>query len=54
VRVWQLPGHGPHADVRMLWHHSVTDDPSHAWLRAGVRRLFGRAAGSRPARAATA
>ena len=53
VRVWDLPGHGPNADVRMLWHHSVSDDPSHAWLRAGVRRLFGRAAlpGPAPAQA---
>ena len=47
VRVWTLPGQGPRADVRMLWHHSVSDDPSHAWLRAAVRRLFGRNAAVR-------
>ena len=52
VRVWTLPGHGPRADVRMLWHHSVTDDPSHAWLRAGVRRLFGRGVAAREAQLA--
>jgi DNA-binding transcriptional LysR family regulator len=54
VQVWQLPGHGPHADVRMLWHHSLTDDPSHAWLRAGVRRLFARSPATRRAQPATA
>jgi DNA-binding transcriptional LysR family regulator len=42
VRVWQLPGHGPHYTVRMVWHQSATNDPAHAWLRARVRQLFAR------------
>jgi DNA-binding transcriptional LysR family regulator len=42
VRVWELPGHGPHHDVRMVWHQSATNDPAHAWLREQVRRLFAR------------
>ena len=44
VRVWELPGHGPHYDVRMVWHRSATTDPAHAWLRDRVRQLYGRAA----------
>ena len=43
VRVWDLPGHGLHDNVRMLWHHSASGDPAHDWLRERVRRLFGRA-----------
>jgi len=43
VRVWELPGHGPHYDVRMVWHRSATADPAHAWLRDRVRQLYGRA-----------
>ena len=42
VRVWELPGHGPHYDVRMVWHQSATADPAHAWLRDRVRQLYGR------------
>jgi len=42
VRVWELPGHGPHHDVRMVWHQSVSNDSAHAWLREHVRRLFAR------------
>jgi DNA-binding transcriptional LysR family regulator len=52
VRVWTLPGHGPHGEVRMLWHRSVTEDPAHAWLRAAVRRLFARGAAAPRAAAA--
>ena len=44
VRVWELPGHGPHYDVRMVWHQSASTDAAHAWLRACVRRLFARSA----------
>jgi DNA-binding transcriptional LysR family regulator len=44
VRVWELPGHGPHYDVRMVWHHSATADPAQAWLRGCVRQLYARAA----------
>lgn len=55
VRVWELPGHGPHYDVRMVWHHSATADPAHAWLRDCVRQLYARpAAVRRSAGAATA
>jgi len=43
VRVWELPGQGPHYAVRMVWHHSATNDQAHAWLRERVRRLFARA-----------
>lgn len=42
VRVWELPGHGPHYAVRMVWHQSATGDAAHAWLRETVRRLFAR------------
>lgn len=43
VRVWQLPGHGPHYSVRMVWHRSASADLAHSWLRDRVRRLFARA-----------
>ena len=43
VRVWELPGHGPRYDVRMVWHHSADDDPAQRWLRDRVRALFARA-----------
>ena len=42
VRVWQLPGHGPHYMVRMVWHRSVSADAAHSWLRERVRQLFAR------------
>ncbi len=42
LREWQLPGHGPHYTVRMVWHRSVTAEPAHAWLRERVRELFAR------------
>lgn len=42
VRVWELPGHGPHYNVRMMWHQSASSDAAHSWLRACVRRLFAR------------
>jgi DNA-binding transcriptional LysR family regulator len=44
LRVWELPGHGPHYDVRMVWHQSASNDAAHAWLREWVRRLFARPA----------
>lgn len=44
VRVWELPGHGPHYDVRMVWHESARRDPAHRWLRERVRALFARPA----------
>ncbi len=50
VRVWELPGHGPHYDVRMVWHHSATADPAHAWLRDQVRQLYARPPASPPRR----
>jgi DNA-binding transcriptional LysR family regulator len=42
VRVWELPDHGPRYEVRMVWHHSATTDPAHAWLRERVRQLYRR------------
>jgi len=42
VRVWELPGHGPHYNVRMAWHQSASSDPAHSWLRETVRQLFAR------------
>ncbi len=48
VRVWELPGHGPSYDVRMLWHQSASHDAAHSWLRARVRRLFARSGGVAP------
>jgi DNA-binding transcriptional LysR family regulator len=47
VRVWELPGHGPQYDVRMVWHRSAASDPAHVWLRDRVRRLFARSAAGR-------
>ena len=44
LRLWELPGHGPAYDVRMLWHDSVTQDPEHQRLRDLVRTLFARPA----------
>jgi len=49
VRVWELPGHGPHYNVRMVWHQSASNDPAHAWLRERVRRLFARDGSAAPA-----
>lgn len=40
VRIWELPGHGPHESVRMMWHRSASNDPAHAWLRDCLRRMF--------------
>jgi DNA-binding transcriptional LysR family regulator len=40
VRVWELPGHGPPYNVRMMWHQSATNDPAHTWFRQRVRQLF--------------
>jgi DNA-binding transcriptional LysR family regulator len=48
VRVWQLPGEALEYDVRMVWHATATREPAHAWLRAIVVRLFGRAAPRSP------
>jgi DNA-binding transcriptional LysR family regulator len=42
VRVWELPGHGPRYNVRMMWHQSATNDSAHVWLRERVRSLFAR------------
>ncbi len=47
VRVWELPGHGPHYEVRMVWHRSASADPAHAWLRDCVRQLYARPAAAR-------
>lgn len=42
VRIWELPDVGPRYEVRMLWHPLANADAAHGWLRAQVRRLFGR------------
>jgi DNA-binding transcriptional LysR family regulator len=44
IRVWELPGHGPHYNVRMMWHQSATNDGAHTWLRERVRQIFSRSA----------
>jgi DNA-binding transcriptional LysR family regulator len=46
VRVWELPGHGPRYNVRMVWHQSAASDPAHTWLRERLRQLFGRGGAS--------
>jgi DNA-binding transcriptional LysR family regulator len=48
VRVWELPGHGPRDDVRMMWHQSASNDPAHAWLRQCVRSMFSSEVGPLP------
>ena len=48
LRLWELPGHGPAYEVRMLWHDSVTQDPGHQWLRDLVRPLFARPTPAQP------
>ena len=47
VRVWELLGHGPHYEVRMVWHRSASADPAHARLRDCVRQLYARPAARR-------
>jgi DNA-binding transcriptional LysR family regulator len=42
VRVWELPGHGPSYNVRMMWHQSAAHDSAHSWLRGRVRQIFSR------------
>lgn len=49
VRVWELPGHGPRDNVRMMWHQSASNDPAHAWLRECVRNMFSHGVGALPA-----
>jgi DNA-binding transcriptional LysR family regulator len=46
VRVWELPGHGPQDEVRMMWHQSASNDPACSWLRQCVRNIFARDAGT--------
>jgi DNA-binding transcriptional LysR family regulator len=48
VRVWTLPGAALEYDVRMVWHATATREPAHAWLRAQVVTLFGRAGRTLP------
>lgn len=43
LRVWQLP-YAPFYDVRLVWHASTARDPAQQWLRALLKRLFGRMA----------
>ncbi len=42
VRIWELPDVAPSYEVRMLWHPSANGDAAHVWLRALLKRLFGR------------
>ena len=44
-RVWGIPG-APAYEVRLVWHSSTGKDPAHQWMRALVRKLFGRPAGT--------
>ncbi len=48
VRVWELPGHGPQYDVRMMWHRGASNDSAQGWLRDRVRRMFARSAAPAP------
>lgn len=42
VRIWELPDHGSHYDVNMMWHETASHDLAHVWMRSVVRRLFQR------------
>ena len=44
-RLWGIPG-APAYEVRLVWHSSTGKDPAHQWMRALVRKLFGRSAGT--------
>ena len=44
-RVWGIPG-APAYEVRLVWHSSTGKDPAQQWMRALVRKLFGRSAGT--------
>jgi DNA-binding transcriptional LysR family regulator len=42
LRTWELPGHGPRYEVRMVWHRSTESDPRQQWLRQVVRQQLRR------------
>ena len=44
-RLWGIPG-APAYEVRLVWHSSTGKDPAQQWMRALVRKLFGRSAGA--------
>ena len=44
-RAWGIPS-APGYEVRLVWHGSTDKDPVHQWMRALVRQLFQRPAGS--------
>jgi DNA-binding transcriptional LysR family regulator len=44
-RAWGIPS-APGYEVRLVWHGSTDKDPVHQWMRALVRQLFKRPAGS--------
>ena len=43
LRVWDLPAAASAGyEVRIVWHASTAQEPSHQWMRALVHELFGR------------
>jgi DNA-binding transcriptional LysR family regulator len=38
LRTFAIPVPIPAVDVRQIWHHRLTTDPAHAWLRSCVSR----------------
>jgi DNA-binding transcriptional LysR family regulator len=38
LELFEIPVPIPTVDVRQIWHHRLTDDPTHQWLRSCVRR----------------
>ena len=47
LRRWRL-AQAPHYDVQLVWHASTARDPAHQWMRALIRRLFGRTPPTQP------
>jgi DNA-binding transcriptional LysR family regulator len=52
LRVFTIPVPIPSVDVRQIWHHRLTNDPLHAWLRSCVSRAS-LAGPSKPTRTTT-
>ncbi|MES2977983.1 MAG: LysR family transcriptional regulator [Pseudomonadota bacterium] len=40
-RVLRIPN-APSYEVRLVWHSATDNDPAHLWMRALIRKLFGR------------
>lgn len=47
LKRWRL-AQAPHYDVQLVWHASTGRDPAHQWMRALIRRLFGRTPPTQP------